>query len=97
MKKIFTLFMIFGSIVNFMAQRHKVYLNNNLLTSLPDCISDLKNLNYLVLANNKIRSLPNFVVQLTSLKDLWLEGNQLDLKEISKIKSLLPKCEIYFQ
>jgi internalin A len=52
-------------------------LSHNQLTSLPESITQLTNLQKLDLSNNQLMSLPESIAQLTNLQLLYLSGNQL--------------------
>ncbi|TEA42271.1 hypothetical protein DBR06_SOUSAS1810030, partial [Sousa chinensis] len=66
-------------------------LRENLLTYLPDSLTQLRRLEELDLGNNEIYNLPESIGALLHLKDLWLDGNQLSElpQEIGNLKNLL--------
>ena len=49
----------------------------NLLSTIPDSISHLRNLEQLDLGNNELEDLPDSITELDMLKELWLDGNHL--------------------
>ena len=53
-------------------------LNNFALTSLPNCIGQLTNLERLNLSENSLATLPNCIGQLTNLQELDLSSNRLE-------------------
>jgi len=52
-------------------------LSNNQLTSIPESIGNLSNLDVLALYNNQLTTLPESIVNLSSLRALSLHHNQL--------------------
>ena len=52
-------------------------LSNNQLTTLPEAIAQLSNLNVLYLRNNQLTTLPEAIAQLSNLNGLYLGNNQL--------------------
>jgi len=52
-------------------------LDNRKLSTLPDCIGNLKNLEYLYLGYNQLTELPESIGELTKLNYLYLFENQL--------------------
>ena len=54
-----------------------IYLGTNKLTSLPESIRELTQLENLMLSNNSLTSLPDSIGELTQLKTLYLNGNKL--------------------
>ena len=68
----------------------ELFLRNNQLTSLPEEISKLTNLQTLSLSNNQLTSLPEEISKLTNLQELSLSNNQLKSvpEEISKLTNL---------
>jgi len=55
----------------------ELYLPNQDLSNIPECISELKQLKILDLRNNIIESLPESIDELRNLKNLKLDGNPL--------------------
>ncbi|OXB76551.1 UNVERIFIED_CONTAM: hypothetical protein H355_004757 [Colinus virginianus] len=66
-------------------------LRENLLTYLPESLSQLQRLEELDLGNNELYHLPETIGALFNLKDLWLDGNQLAEipQEVGNLKNLL--------
>ncbi|XP_047010321.1 leucine-rich repeat-containing protein 1 isoform X1 [Ictalurus punctatus] len=66
-------------------------LRENMLTYLPESLSQLHRLEELDVGNNELYNLPETIGCLVSLKDLWLDGNQLSElpEEIGSMKNLL--------
>lgn len=60
------------------------------LTSIPDLIQKLDELEYLSLANNAIGTVPGWIGKMKSLKSLILTGNKIELlpSSLGKSKSL---------
>ena len=63
------------------------------LTSLPDVLGNLTNLQYLYLTKNSITSIPKTLGNLIKLQELHLDGNRLDvlpeiIGNLSKLESL---------
>ena len=54
-----------------------IFLENNLLTTLPSSFGNLSSLQYLSLSNNRMTSLSEFFCNLSSVHTLFLENNQL--------------------
>jgi len=69
---------------------------NNQLSNIPKQLFQLKTLEDLNLAYNQLTSLPDQINQLTNLSILNLTGNPMDMKEIEKIRALLPNCFVQF-
>nr|XP_035933638.1 leucine-rich repeat-containing protein 1-like isoform X2 [Halichoerus grypus] len=66
-------------------------LRENLLTYLPDSLTQLRRLEELDLGNNEIYNLPESIGALLHLKDLWLDGNQLsELPQVGGDFTLFP-------
>jgi leucine-rich repeat protein SHOC2 len=58
----------------------KLYIGDNLLTSVPAEIGQLTSLRQLRLYGNQLTSVPAEIGQLTSVRELYLENNQLTLR-----------------
>ena len=69
-------------------------LRGNNLKSIPPDIGKMTNLKKLNLANNQLTTLPDEIGELKNLKNLILKGNNISPKEVSRIQSLLPNCDI---
>merc|ERR1719150_440483 len=75
-------------------------LGTNQLTTLPGDISNLQNLEVLILSNNALRRLPPGIGQLDKLRVLDLEENKLEsipneigrLRELQKLPFELALC-----
>ncbi len=74
----------------------KFSIYNSQLSILPLEIVELKNLTYLNLENNKLDTLPPEIGQLKNLDTLILRGNPIPEVEHTKIRRLLPGCDIRF-
>lgn len=72
----------------------KYYLGRN-LDSIPDCIGDLQDLEYLDLSRNNISHIPTTISKLKKLKTLILWDNPISEKELEDLKLLLPNTAIY--
>ncbi|WP_173647339.1 leucine-rich repeat domain-containing protein, partial [Leptospira interrogans] len=70
---------------------------SNQLTTLPEGIGQLKNLQTLDLDSNQLTTLPQEIGQLQNLQELFLNNNQLSSQEKKRIQKLIPKCQIYFE
>ena len=70
-------------------------LYSNQLSSLPESIGRLVNLQELFLSNNKLSSLPESIGRLASLLRLYLDNNQLSVQEIRRIEEALPGREVF--
>ena len=88
--------------VEWVLKLERLDLSDNQLTSLPEHIQHLTNLTKLDLSYNEFTCLPEQIGQLTNLTTLWLSTilslgkNNISDDEQSKLKALLPNCEIYF-
>jgi Leucine-rich repeat (LRR) protein len=71
-------------------------LADNKLSSIPAEISELANLQALMLSFNKIMTLPTEIENLKNLKNLYLISTQVSKEEEGNIKQLLPECKIEF-
>jgi Leucine-rich repeat (LRR) protein len=67
------------------------------LESIPKEIGNLKKLEKLDLWRNNLTSLPSTIKNLKNLKQLRLGENNFSLEEQSRIRELLPKCEVIFE
>lgn len=65
-------------------------LDHNNITTIPDCIAEMKGLKRIFLLDNDITTLPEAMVQMEQLEELYLYQNKLtDLPEwIRKLKNL---------
>jgi len=72
----------------------ELYLINNELTSIPESICSLINLQKLYLSNNKITNIPEFISSLIHLRQLILSNNQITSIPES-ICSLINLQELY--
>ena len=61
-----------------------------------DNLTSLTNLDQLLLYGCGLSKLPNNIGDLKKLRFLGLVGNNLDAKEIARIKKALPHCKVYF-
>ncbi len=71
-----------------------LYLPANQLESLPSQIGNLTNLKGLILKRNQLKSLPKDIGKLKNLRMINISDNKISEKEISRIKKLLPDCNI---
>ncbi|MHC4740447.1 MAG: leucine-rich repeat domain-containing protein [Planctomycetota bacterium] len=71
-------------------------LSGNELTSVPESVGNLSSLEKLYLNGNELTTIPESFGNLSSLKVLNLEGNPFTDEEKSKVKGLLPNCNIRF-
>ncbi len=69
--------------------RKQLILGNLELSSLPDAIFDLENLEELYLNNNRLKSISPKIANLTKLKHLDLKGSPKSLRIPKEIVSLL--------
>ncbi|MEK6932766.1 MAG: hypothetical protein AABW56_03140, partial [Nanoarchaeota archaeon] len=74
----------------------KLHLYGNNLTTIPESIGNLFNLQILSLYNNKLTTIPESIGNLSQLKLLYLHSNKLSKQEQNKIKRLLPNTKIIF-
>lgn len=68
--------------------------NNSGLTDLPECISELKNLEVLSIVGCEIDSLPTKLGAMQHLKTLAIAGNRFTGDELEELKSLLPETKV---
>ncbi|EMM78569.1 leucine rich repeat protein [Leptospira santarosai str. 2000030832] len=68
----------------------------NQLTTLPEEIGNLQNLQTLNLNNNQLTTLPKEIGKLQKLKWLDLSGNPSLIDQEEKIRKLLPNVNLYF-
>ena len=71
----------------------KLFLNNNALTILPECICKMKSLTVLCCNNNEIEEIPSEIGNLCNLVELSLANNLIrqipvEIKECKKVKYL---------
>lgn len=72
----------------------RLYLTNHQLTSLPECIGNLANLELLHLNNNQLTTLPNSLATLDALELLNIRGNQFSVEETQRLcKVFAPKTQ----
>jgi len=69
-------------------------LGNNLIETIPESISNLKDIWFLSLSNNKLNTFPLEVLELDKVVNLWLEGNDIktipvELADNKKLVSLI--------
>lgn len=69
-------------------------LSNNLLTSIPDSITESTNLEEIYFDGNPIRRFPNYLEKLTKLKYLGLAGASLKKSELDYLRVMLPNVKI---
>ena len=67
---------------------------DNQLTKLAPEIGKLTNLTELNLQGNQLSILPPEIGKLTNLKTLDLRGNKITAKDIERLKTALPQCDI---
>lgn len=67
-----------------LAHLSQIVANNNVITTVPDDLSNLPHLNTLNLANNQIAELPNELSDCTRLKELTLSGNKIKDRKLTK-------------
>jgi Leucine-rich repeat (LRR) protein len=67
---------------------------NNQLASLPFQVSDLKELKVLYIDNNPVVTVFPEINQLNNLETLGIINTYVPEPEISKIKQLLPNCNV---
>lgn len=72
-----------------------LYLGNNDLKNLPGETLQMKNLQALDLSRNPLKKMPG-IEGLPQLKELVYQGNVLESSDLTRIKRLLPNCEIYY-
>lgn len=71
-------------------------LSNNRLSSIPESIGALRNLEFLYLQNNRIETLPESLFKMTKLKRLNLKGNSLRPEDKQRLKEMLKNTRIIF-
>ncbi len=72
-----------------------LYLNNNILTKLPEDMSGLKSMHTIDLSNNQLESVPESLLKLKKLRYLLLKGNPVPQEELDRISELRPDLELY--
>ncbi len=63
--------------------------------SFPDALLRSRQLRYLSLAGNRLAKIPDGVEALTELRLLDLVGAGLPADEVSRLRALLPRCEVW--
>ncbi|MFT7628995.1 MAG: Leucine-rich repeat (LRR) protein [Ulvibacter sp.] len=66
------------------------------LKTIPPEIGNLVNLEHVDFRNNQLKDIPKEIFQLKKLKVLYLNGNDLSIDTINKIRTNLPNCELVF-
>jgi Leucine-rich repeat (LRR) protein len=84
-----------GSDINLAINVTTLNLNDNQLTTLPDSIGNLTNLEKLILDNNQLTTLPNSIGNLTNLETLFLDNNQLTTTLPDSIENLTNLEDLY--
>ena len=69
-------------------------LYGNSLTDIPDFVCSLTNLDKIYLDMNPITKLPEQIGNINKLKLLGLKKTQISSSELSRLKKLLPNCDI---
>jgi Leucine-rich repeat (LRR) protein len=69
-------------------------LYGNSLTEVPDFVCSLTNLNEIYFDMNPITKLPEQIGNINKLKLLGLKKTQISSSELSRLKKLLPNCDI---
>ncbi len=69
-------------------------MSDNQLTTLPNELSKLTNLEYLSIRNNQISNFPDSLKSLRSLKTIHIDGNPIKPEALAKLKRLLPQAVI---
>ncbi|WP_051203910.1 leucine-rich repeat domain-containing protein [Hugenholtzia roseola] len=71
-------------------------IKNNYLSELPLSFEKLENLENLDISYNQLSQVPAVLLRLQNLRELHIEGNAIPKEEIEKIRTALPKTEIFF-
>ena len=77
-------------------QIEELLLADNGISSVPDAIAEMTNLQVLDLKNNKVTRLPGEMLQCGELRELMLAGNPIGLGNLSG-DQIKPTLETYFQ